>query len=87
MQTSWHIGDGDPHWYYLDPATGAMAKGWVLINGKWYYFAEQSDQPSYSMVNGVLQYTAIGARPVGSMYVNEMTPDGYLVGADGAWIQ
>jgi glucan-binding YG repeat protein len=87
MQTSWHIGDGDTHWYYLDPTTGAMAKGWVMVDGKWYYFAEKSDQPAYTNVNGVLQYTTIGARPMGSMYVNEMTPDGYLVGADGAWIQ
>jgi glucan-binding YG repeat protein len=87
MQTSWHIGDGDTHWYYLDPTTGAMAKGWVMVDGKWYYFTEKSEQPSYTSVDGVLQYTGNGARPMGSMYVNEMTPDGYMVGADGAWIQ
>ena len=26
-------------------------------------------------------------RPLGSMYKNEITPDGYQTDADGAWIQ
>ena len=25
------------NWYYLDPATGAMATGWTRVDGQWYY--------------------------------------------------
>ena len=57
-------------WYYLIPGEGSMHMGWILINGIWYY------------LNPVYQE----GRPQGSMYCNEYTPDGYFVGADGAWI-
>ena len=57
-------------WYYLIPGEGSMHMGWILINGSLYY------------LNPVYQE----GRPQGSMYCNEYTPDGYFVGADGAWI-
>ncbi len=44
MQTGW-VKDG--RWYYLDPATGIMANGWLFIDGKWYYL-----QNSGAMVTG-----------------------------------
>lgn len=44
MKTGW-IKDGK--WYYLDPATGIMAKRWVQVGSKWYYF-----ENSGAMVTG-----------------------------------
>ncbi len=59
------------NWYYLNPAGGAMCTGWVEINGKWYY----------------LEPSGNANHPQGVMYMNEKTPDGYTVDANGAWIK
>jgi glucan-binding YG repeat protein len=76
MSTDWLLNGNDQNWYYLDPETGVMATGWREIRGKWYYF-ETTSNPA----------TNTTGKPVGSMYKDEVTPDGYRVGADGAWIQ
>ena len=47
-----------------------MATGWLLINGLWYYFETRGNVPG---------------RPQGSLYMNTVTPDGYIVDANGAW--
>lgn len=48
-----------------------MHTGWQEIGGKWYYFHKDTDG---------------AALPVGAMLSNTVTPDGYTVGSDGAWI-
>jgi glucan-binding YG repeat protein len=85
METGWHLDEKDGHWYYLDPATGKMAVGWQYIDGKWYYFAAQNTQETYTYQDGKWQYLENNARPLGSMYSGEQTPDGYFVGTDGDW--
>ncbi len=70
MVTGWYRDPQDGRWYYLDPLSGAMSTGWIEIDHAWYYFAE----------------SAVDAeRPYGSMFANEVTPDGYQVNADGVW--
>ena len=73
MSTGW-IQDGG-NWYYLHAAgdgnRGFMHTGWQEIGGKWYYFHKDTDG---------------AALPVGAMLSNTVTPDGYTVGSDGAWI-
>ena len=89
MKTGWHCDEADKHWYYLDPATGIMQSGWQEIGGKWYYFAPTTSQATYEYdaVNESWFYKANSTvRPMGSMYQNETTPDGYRVDANGAWI-
>ena len=88
MQTGWHLDSVDGKWYYLT-ASGAMATGWVEVNGKSYYLSETATEATYTYdgTNGVWVYTNGAARPFGSMYVSETTPDGYQVDANGAWIQ
>jgi glucan-binding YG repeat protein len=86
MQTGWHLDSKDGHWYYLDPETGKMAKGWVIIDGKWYYFTTQNTQETYTWQDGMWQYLENGARPLGSLFTGEQTPDGYSVDANGAWM-
>ena len=66
--------------YYFD-ASGYMVIGWQKINDKFYYF-----NASGAMVTN----TWVGNYYLGSdgiMLINTTTPDGYYVGADGAWMQ
>lgn len=73
MRTGWlDMGAGK---YYLDPAIGAMRTGWVSIDGKWYYF------------NPVSSNGEAGKKPLGELYQNTVTPDGFTVDENGVWIQ
>lgn len=65
-----------------------MLTGWQYINDKWYYLTPSAAQPSWiqDTQTGKWVYSNVLPHPYGSMYVNEYTPDGYFVGADGAWI-
>ena len=89
MLTGWHYDDQDGKWYYMSPSTGEMLLGWQMIDGKWYFF--NPDAPAvtweFDPAAGGWTYNGSASRPYGSMYVDETTPDGYRVGADGAWIQ
>jgi glucan-binding YG repeat protein len=87
MDTGWFYSTTDTNWYYLDPVSGQMQTGWKQIGDKWYYFTEQNSMPTYEKQGDVWVYLQNAGRPYGSMYVNETTPDGYRVGADGAWIE
>lgn len=86
MKTGWHYDDVDQHWYYLDLDTGRMATGWKEIGGKWYYFTLQNTAETYYYNGSTDKWVFMQnqERPLGSMYSNEMTPDGYQTGADGA---
>lgn len=88
MKTGWVYNDTDKNWYYLDPDTGMMRTGWVEVAGKWYYFATQASAQTYAYDTKAEQWNYLdnGVKPMGSMYVNTTTPDGYRVGADGALI-
>ena len=88
MKTGWVYNDTDKNWYYLDSDTGMMRTGWVEVAGKWYYFATQASAQTYAYDVKAEQWNYLdnGVKPMGSMYVNTTTPDGYKVGADGALI-
>ena len=85
MVTGWHYDEADNKWYYLDPTTGQMATGWKEIDGKWYYFTAQNNAPTYTLdaASGRWIYNHNEGKPLGSMYSNESTPDGYNVDGDG----
>ena len=85
----WHFDDQDQKWYYLQPGTGEMLTGWHLIDGKWYYFNPVAPTATwnYNEATGGWTYNGSTSRPYGSMYQNEMTPDGYWVDESGAWVQ
>ena len=76
--------------YYFDKE-GKMITGWIhTIDDKWYYM-------EHTKVSNEGQMFAVGWKqiqniwyyfmPDGTMLSNSVTPDGYVVGADGAWIQ
>ena len=50
---------------------GRMVTGWQFLNKCWYYFSTQK----------------VENQPVGSLYVNKVTPDGYRVDSNGIWIR
>lgn len=88
MVTGWRLDTGDGNWYYLDPLNGVMAQGWRKIDGKWYYFSTVgAGVYAYDPAKQQWIYGGGTGRPLGSMYKNEITPDGYQTDADGAWIQ
>lgn len=75
MVTGWYT-DKDGHQYYLNPVSdntrGRMMIGWNWISGN------DSLKRCY-----YFQEKSDGYK--GSLFKNQMTPDGYAVGGDGAW--
>ena len=89
MDKGWYLDSADGKWYYLNIMTGSMLTGWQEINGNWYYFNESAPMQTWdwdATANRWVYANRTG-RPYGSMYVNEVTPDGYHVDASGAWIR
>ncbi|MBR5267815.1 MAG: hypothetical protein IKU20_06465 [Lachnospiraceae bacterium] len=85
--------NGQSSWYYFD-ANGYMTTGWVLYNGNWYYLHPTADgtqgymYTGWNQINGIWYYfSEVKDSTEGMMLSNTTTPDGYKVGADGAWIQ
>lgn len=76
------IGSTDAGWKYLKDDGTYATNGWQQDNGLWYYFDQNGNMLHDQWVEGKYYLGSDG-----SMYVNATTPDGYRVGADGAWIQ
>lgn len=76
-------------WYYLGTSDGRMAVGWQSIGEKWYYLnpAEPVPVPATDPVTGQTVQSTEGQLPYGAMYQNRKTPDGFMTGADGAWME
>ena len=76
-------------WYYLGAADGRMAVGWQSIGQKWYYLnpVEHVPVPVTDPVTGQTVQSTEGQLPYGAMYQNRKTPDGFMTGADGAWME
>ena len=74
--------------YYFDQ-NGNMVTGWVQTSdNKWYFFDNYKNANEGKMVTG---WRVVGNNwyyfmPDGSMLQSGMTPDGYIVGSDGAYI-
>ena len=89
MDKGWYHDSADGKWYYLNIMTGSMLTGWQEINGTWYYLNPVTPAPTWDWDASQNRwvYGNRGGRPYGSMYANEVTPDGYHVDASGAWIR
>ncbi|MCI8836615.1 MAG: D-alanyl-D-alanine carboxypeptidase [Hungatella sp.] len=71
--------------YWID-GDGYMATGWrQFTNGAWYYFRSSGAMAANYWVEDNGKWFYLGSQ--GAMLTNTRTPDGYQVGADGAWIQ
>lgn len=88
LKKGWHYDTEDGRWYHLDETTGVMDTRWHEIRGIWYYFNDVPTAQTWFMEGGEWHYRkeTEAHRPYGSMYVNEMTPDGWQVDENGGWI-
>ncbi len=81
-------------WYRFDNS-GYMVTGWYQDgNGYWYYLNPVDDgtlgmmRTGWQVIDGKTYYfNPQSDGTMGRMYVNTTTPDGYLVGADGALVR
>lgn len=89
VKTGWVYEKQDGKWYFLNPTDGSTLLGWQFIGGKWYYLTPSNTAPTYfgDNIDGWFYKPSTGVRPLGSMYINETTPDGYVVDITGAWIK
>lgn len=85
----WFRDPADGRWYYLDEA-GVMKFGWQLIDGVWYFLNTQHDGTfgaallsGWYWIDGYCYYFDGDCK----MAANTTTPDGFLVDADGRWIE
>lgn len=70
--------------YWIDP-DGYMATGWrQFAGGEWYYFRSNGAKAVDYWVMDYGKWFYLG--PQGTMLAGTRTADGYVLGADGAWI-
>ncbi len=79
----WHRYDGQ--WYYFD-LSGYMVKGWRKINNKWYYFDDNIGyaKSGWRKINNKWYYFDTNDQ---ALLTSTTTPDGYVVDANGEWIE
>lgn len=90
MTLGWYQDRLDGKWYYLDETSGIMRTGWNQLGGEWYYLNPTAPAQTYfydEVQKKWLYSPNATTRPLGSMYANEATPDGYRVNASGAWVR
>ena len=87
MIKGWHHDGQDGRWSYLDPSSGALHTYWSKIGGEYYFLNPTAPAQTWFFDNatGRWNFGNVNSRPLGSMYQNETTPDGYHVNESGAW--
>lgn len=78
-------------WYYFGE-DAYMMKGWLNIDGSWYYLSPLQDASEgmmltgWQLINGKWYYlNPISDGSKGRMFSNRRTPDGYFVRENGEW--
>lgn len=90
LKRGWVQDNASGKWYLIDEKTG-MQIGWYYDESGhcWYYLDPVSGAmlTGWQLINGKWYYLSktSGAVPLGSMYKETRTPDGYYVDKDGAW--
>jgi glucan-binding YG repeat protein len=70
-------------WWYRMPGGSYPANRWVMDNEHWFWFDERGYMVTgWRLIGGKWYYF----NPSGEMLADTTTPDGYTVGADGAYI-
>ena len=88
LKKGWHLDPQDGRWYYLNLSDGVMFTGWHNIGEKWYFFNSYTSSWTWELRNGEWYFKHIeNSRPLGSMYINEKTPDGFSVNQNGEYIR
>lgn len=71
----------DGRWWYQNSDGSYPKAEWQMVNGLWYYFDATGYMEASKWIANKYYVSETGA-----MLTNTTTPDGYRVGADGAWI-
>jgi len=80
MATDWNQIGGN--WYFMDQ-NGAMKTDWILWDGAWYYLkTDGSMATGWTKVQNEWYYL----NHSGECLMNTITPDGYRVDENGAWV-
>ena len=89
LKKGWHKDSQDGFWYYLNGADGRMLRGWNNINDEWYYLTPYTPMQTWELrSDGEWYYMhKENSRPLGSMYIDEKTPDGYKVDSGGKYVK
>ncbi len=71
-------------WYYLEDNNTLATNTWKFIDNSWYYFDENSMmKTSWFKIKEYWYYFDNS----GKLLINTTTPDGFVVNADGVWVQ
>ena len=81
----------DGYYYYLDNDNGRMYHGWNIIDSQEYYFTDHRESNVETWIKGIIKeinipywlYTFVPGKPYGSLYRNELTPDGRYADSNG----
>lgn len=86
-----------PHWEFINGkwfafgASGYIMTGWIYdpVYKYWFYIdVNRGMLTGWQLLNNKWYYfNSVSDGTRGRLFVNATTPDGYKVGADGAWIQ
>ena len=79
------ISDLDGKTYAFDEGGGMLTDRWLKIENNWYYFFGNGamKKNGWALIGGKWYYFY----PDGRMAADVLTPDGEMLGKDGAWIQ
>ncbi|NME83760.1 N-acetylmuramoyl-L-alanine amidase family protein [Clostridium sp. SM-530-WT-3G] len=84
MQTGWVQSPASGKWFYMNPSNGDMMTGWVQVGTTWYYLNPSNGDMQTGWINDGNAWYYCDAS--GAMLSNT-TVDGYVLGANGAWIR
>jgi len=85
METGWMKSPFSGLWYYMDPKNGNMETGWKEVNHQWYYMDPTNGdmKTGWQQIHGKWYFMD---QKNGNCLINTVTPDGYKVDENGAWI-
>ena len=80
----------DGSWSFISNENGAPMTGWIISQHQWYYLGGDGRMVTgWQKLNFAWYYFSpnkVENQPVGSLYMNKMTPDGYRVDSNGIWV-
>ena len=90
LKTGWVFDGASGKWYLLNEKTGMQIGLYYDESGRFWYYLDPASGAmltGWQFINGKWYYLSktSGAVPLGSMYREIRTPDGYYVDKDGAW--
>ena len=90
LKTGWVFDGASGKWYLLNEKTGMQIGLYYDESGRFWYYLDPASGAmltGWQFINGKWYYLSktSGAVPLGSMYREIRTPDGYYVDKDGVW--